>query len=905
MPKASFSALPYPSQRVVVLRHGERRDSAPDAPVESDPPLTEAGVAAIKTAAARLKRLLGEDEARRAALVVSPFLRTLQTAESLQHHGVGAAHAVVIDNTLCEVFGPSRIKTSRAPQLHTRSRSRAVGGLPVWGESIEAATERYVANFLRNGDVYGGFLSATTSRTDSSLSRRDESPTSSSPVVPEAVTNRNTGCPLSGNGSPIALERRKMRTSSTLSDAPPRDVILVTHGDAISAVVSHFYPTRIVYEANFLSFIIMRRCGVGNHVYHLETSAGVSWFVEGVDREPQDPILRSLEKRRLAEECCSGSGCDSGSKDEDDSFDADDEDGEADVPSSFAGARMRPRRADGFRDNSRANRCPRSYEQSRVEKLSPVRAANSYDPTTNSQATGGTAENDCLKGSFSLSAAGGHTPPPLPARRLHQRHHQPSNRPQNPPDSDSPTAHAAGAVPTPAPPQLRSEYPKAGEGCERIRLPTGTPAQSSSHSVATDINGRNSGECEEGAKADEVCSGPSEHRNWRSHSMRDDSAAKNWQSEERSDAGKRFMPGEPGHDSSLGLVSGYGGLSEELSADSRVRSPVTSVAESASTVARIDGTRPWSRSATTTAAAKPGSLVSYGSGAADASVRRFEGDRADDGLSVRGGASRTASSHLAFANAAATEALSDSTDSLDRQMDRQQSVISAAFVSLGLRVAAALFILCYLLVQRHSTTALRFGVFALAWEVGFGVVLYYSCRSGGWRMRRLRRVVEQLHLDVLCAGAKVTTAGRQFVSIDDAGSLDRSRGTLSTPQRLHPLIRPWARMPEYVSAATWRGHSGGVDGDASMTNSLPQRTMPSVMFGVRLVATIVAKLLIISALSFASAVLCGSRAPQAMTDVHRLYKPTVGFALLLTYGFVCLVRGLWDETKLDIALDSA
>ncbi|KAG5467447.1 hypothetical protein CUR178_01090 [Leishmania enriettii] len=902
MPEASLSALPYPSQRVVVLRHGERRDSAPDAPVESDPPLTEAGVAAIKTAAARLKRLLGEDAARCAALVVSPFLRTLQTAESLQHHDVGAAHAVVVDNTLCEVFGPSRIKTSRAPQLHTWSGSRAVGGLPVWGESIEAATERYVANFLRNGDVYGGFLSATTSLTDSSLSRRDESPTSS-PVVPESVTKRNTGCPPRGNGSPIALERRKMITSSTLSDAPPRDVILVTHGDAISAVVSHFYPTRIVYEANFLSFVIMRRCGVGNHVYHLETSAGVSWFVEGVDREPQDPILRSLEKRRLAEECCSVSGCDSGSNDDDD--DDDDDDVEADVPPSFAGARMRPRRADDLRDNSRANRCPRSYEQSRVEKLSPVHAASPYDPTTKSQATGATAENDGLKGSFPLSAAGERTPPPLPAGRLHQRQRQPSNRPRNLPDSHSPTAHGAGAASTPAPLHMRSEYPKAGEGCERIRLPTGTPAQSSSHSVAPDTNERNLSKCEEGAKADEVCSGPSEHRHRRTHSVRDDSAAKNWQSEERNEAGKRFMPGEPGRDSSLGLMSGYGGLSEELSTDSRVRSPVASAAEPASTVARIDGTRPSSRPATTTAAAKPGSLVSYGRGAADAAVRSFERDRADDGLSVRGGASRTASSHLAFANAAATEALSDSTDSLDRQMDRQQSVLSAAFVSLGLRVAAALFIFCYVLVQLHNTAALRFGVFALVWDVVFGVVLYFSCRSGGWRMRRIRCVVEQLHFDVLCAGAKASTAGRQFLSIDDAGSLDRSRGTLSTPQRLRPLGHPGARMPEYVSAASWRGHSGGLDGDAFMTNSRPQRTMPSVMFGVRLVAAIVAKLLIISALSFASAVLCGSRAPQAVTDVHRLYEPTVGFVLLLTYGFVCLVRGLWDETMLDIALDSA
>ncbi|KAG5492740.1 hypothetical protein JKF63_01320 [Porcisia hertigi] len=490
----------YPSQRVVVLRHGERRDNAPNAPVESNPPLTEAGVAAVKAVAARLIHLLGNDAARSAVLVVSPFLRTLQTAEALQHHGVGAAQAMVIDNTMCEVFGPSRINTSRAPQLQAPPMKIVVGRLPLWGESIEMATERYVANFLRIGDVYGGYLAGSSHLTGGFISSGDQPPTSAT-LVQEAVTIRN----------PSRLPPRKVISrgltgfegsiSTNLRDRPSRDVVLVTHGDAISAVVSHFYPARLVYEADFLSFVIMRRFGVGNHVYHLDKSAGVSWLVEGTDLEPNDPIMLSLERQHLVTEGTSGTGQDNSVKDRRDSLreEGDDvDDDSADVPVSLVSRRMQSCGARGTADYPCVNSRLSSLPQNPVAAVRPRLAAIRCAPTTNGRSTRAVAGHDDLGATSSL--------PPTQARGNRRRHHE-HGRPSSalpyqtrndfPTAGNAPAPAPAPAAVAPAPPQTYPEYEKPGEGPEGICFPTGAPAQCSRHGITMINKGRNSGEAEE------------------------------------------------------------------------------------------------------------------------------------------------------------------------------------------------------------------------------------------------------------------------------------------------------------------------------------------------------------------------------------------------------------------------
>jgi broad specificity phosphatase PhoE len=497
MPASPGSAYPYPSQRVIVLRHGERRDNHPDAPAESNPPLTPEGIAAVEGAAARLKRYIGEEAARAAVLVVSPFLRTVQTAEALQRHGVGTDHGMVVDNTLCEVFGPSRIKASRAPQLPAYPTSRAVGGLPVWGESLETATERYVANFLRNGDVYGGPLARGAGASDSSFSGREESQTSSTLLCPVAVSKRvsggagNNGINNNGSSNGVGAALPSSPGSAQLSNVKcdkTRDVVLVTHGDAISAILSHFYPARVVYEAEFLSFIIMRRYGAGNHVYHLDESTGVNWFVEGVDREPQDPVLNALEMEReaaaaaaAAEKRCRDPGNTTANKnrgtptnpayDEDIGDDNDDEgdslDNDAEEPThpaSFAGGRVKA---------SRSSRLP-----ARRVRPSHTTIAKIGEEAT---ATGIPA--------FPPTQV---YPPVLNNPHQPVAHHRRGTSPGNgAAAAQTRTAHVAGSSSgsnggdSDGPHNPSRRHPKAGEDCERNRLPGGTPAQSSSNPVLT------------------------------------------------------------------------------------------------------------------------------------------------------------------------------------------------------------------------------------------------------------------------------------------------------------------------------------------------------------------------------------------------------------------------------------
>ncbi|XQJ31252.1 Histidine phosphatase superfamily (branch 1), putative [Leishmania guyanensis] len=896
MPTNLSVVSPYPSQRVVVMRHGERRDSASGTPAESNPPLTAAGVAAIQSVAARLKGHLGADAAYRAVLIVSPFLRTLQTAEALQHHGVGAARAMVIDNTLSEVFGPCRIKTQRAPQLQVPPLSHVVGALPSWGESIEKATKRFVANFLRNGDVYGGYLTATSFPTDASLSGKDGLPSSQSPVL-ESVPRLNKGRLPPRNLPPGALVSRNTRNLSNMVDDQPCDVILITHGDAISAVVSHFYPSRVVYEAEFLSYVIMRRHGVGNRVYHLEKSVGVNWLVEGIDAEPQDPILFNLEKQRLVAESGSGAGYDN------DNGGDRLEDG-ADVPINLAGSRMQPRHVGGIPDHSHANRGVQFTARSNAEASSPAEVVNMHNPTTHSRTTRGAANNRDLRGSsFPLAT---HAPMPLQVPEqspppTHQHHHQPSNALQDPPYNNPLTATTDAAVAS-AFPQSPYRHPNAGEGCERIRLPTGTPAQSSSNSVSN--YGHSSGECAEDTEAAGNGSSSPQQRERERPLKGAESVSNLCYSTEERETEKGIMLDESNHVPIVPLLSDYRGLSEEPSIGLWARPPsMPATFLSAATTTRIDESRPLPHLETTSAVATAGVLVSYGSDAAAPADKSFETDCAEDGTVVRGGASLMILPHPTFSTAVAVGASGDSADALNRRIDRQQSVIYDSFVSFALRAAAVFLILFNVLVQRHDTATLWFGAFALTWEMGFAVVLYCSCQPSGWRMRRIRSAVEQLHFSVPSARGRATTARRQCVVMCDADSPDGASDDSSKVQPLCGFGRSSAGAAVSINSVESSGGSDSVGRDALAPNGILKRAVLSVLCGIRLVVATVLKLVIISVLSFVFAFLCGSPAPGVMSVICNIYESTVGLVLLLTYGCVCVVRGLWDERRLDGVID--
>ncbi|RHW70391.1 Histidine phosphatase superfamily (branch 1) [Trypanosoma brucei equiperdum] len=218
------------TQTIVVMRHGERRDGSVDAEPEADPPLTEQGLANVSNAATELRNILGSRTTQNLQILTSPFLRTMQTAERLQKCGIGVRRQRIVDNNLCEVYGPLRIKSKEPPRLPDDVVVSGRGSLPLWGESLESATKRFADALQMN--------------------------------------------------------------SRTYSEA---NLLFVTHGDALGAIVSALYPMRMVYEAEYLSFIVLRKNKIENSLasgcreFELVASKGVQWMITGPeDCDPQE-----------------------------------------------------------------------------------------------------------------------------------------------------------------------------------------------------------------------------------------------------------------------------------------------------------------------------------------------------------------------------------------------------------------------------------------------------------------------------------------------------------------------------------------------------------------------------------------------------------------------------------------
>ncbi|CCW69492.1 unnamed protein product [Phytomonas sp. Hart1] len=267
------------TQKVIVMRHGERRDANSDSAFELDPPLTDSGKAEVVRVASQLRPILGgEVNAQGVFLYVSPFLRTVETAAALQDNGIGSDRMMFVDNTLCEVFGPTHIKSSSPPTTLVEGHDT----LPAWGESIEEALQRFVHSFLNNARRHYSNRASRSNLVDLRLSsiRNDE-------------FDRTT---LQEEKHLAALISEKHQEMNEIDDGHHNDfqpqaettadtLCLITHGDAISSIISHFYPSRVVYQTDFLSYVVMGRCGESN-TFRLIDSDGVRWIVDGVDKVP-------------------------------------------------------------------------------------------------------------------------------------------------------------------------------------------------------------------------------------------------------------------------------------------------------------------------------------------------------------------------------------------------------------------------------------------------------------------------------------------------------------------------------------------------------------------------------------------------------------------------------------------
>ncbi|CAD2216710.1 Histidine phosphatase superfamily (branch 1), putative [Angomonas deanei] len=242
------------AQRVIVMRHGERRDHTPDAAPEGDPPLTPSGIEDVAKIVPALKSAYDEEKLAYLQIYTSPYRRCVQTALALQKCGVGSKLRMIVENSIGEVYGPIRIKTKEPPILKEQG---AIGVQPKWGENLAQATSRYVTAFvdIANKQVHDRDSTSSTS-------------------VPKATVNRVT-------------QDTNSKTDSLVKGG--NDAIIVTHGDMLNSVLQAFYPSRTVYEAEFLSFLVMKRATIQSKVFSLDSAFLVNWITDGADDHPVDP----------------------------------------------------------------------------------------------------------------------------------------------------------------------------------------------------------------------------------------------------------------------------------------------------------------------------------------------------------------------------------------------------------------------------------------------------------------------------------------------------------------------------------------------------------------------------------------------------------------------------------------
>ncbi|KAL5217018.1 hypothetical protein ABZP36_017702 [Zizania latifolia] len=227
-------------QRVVVMRHGDRLDHAEplwpaNKPRPWDPPLTDAGLLRAWTVAKRIRAAAAADSFQIHRVLVSPFLRCLQTAAQ----AVAALCAVpddkallALDNSANVLLDPSRIKVSIEYGLSEMMNAHAMGLLV---SQVAPSVDKWFPDL---SELEAALPAGTIDR-------------SAEPLYPEV--------PKWGESVLEARSRYASVIKALADKYPDENLLLVTHGEGVGASVSFFEPGVEIYEVEYCAYSVLGR----------------------------------------------------------------------------------------------------------------------------------------------------------------------------------------------------------------------------------------------------------------------------------------------------------------------------------------------------------------------------------------------------------------------------------------------------------------------------------------------------------------------------------------------------------------------------------------------------------------------------------------------------------------------
>uniref|UniRef100_A0A0D9VN88 Phosphoglycerate mutase family protein n=1 Tax=Leersia perrieri TaxID=77586 RepID=A0A0D9VN88_9ORYZ len=215
-------------QRVVVMRHGDRIDHAEPLwaasnPRPWDPPLIDAGLLRAWTVGKRIRAAAAADGFRIHRVLVSPFLRCLQTAAQ-------AAAA------LCAL--PDHLA------LHTSANV-----------SIE-----YGLSEMMNAQAMGLVVSQVAPTIDKWFPDLSQLEAALPPgTIDHSVEPLYPEVPKWGESVSEARSRYASVIKGLADKYPDENLLLVTHGECVGSSVSFFEPGVEIYEVEYCAYSVLGR----------------------------------------------------------------------------------------------------------------------------------------------------------------------------------------------------------------------------------------------------------------------------------------------------------------------------------------------------------------------------------------------------------------------------------------------------------------------------------------------------------------------------------------------------------------------------------------------------------------------------------------------------------------------